>query len=90
MKNMEMPQKPNNQGQFEINFNKPEQVEQVDSRGRNKKEIMKQCRLADESLLSFDSETKKWKIDNMPAEQWQRKMNKLYRKSPADFEKGQW
>ena len=87
MKNIEMPQKPDNQGQFEINFNQPEQV---DSRGRNKKEIMKQYGLANESLLSFDSETRKWKIDNMPAEQWKRKMDKLYGKSSADFEKGQW
>ena len=87
MKNMEMPQKPNNQGQFEINFNQPEQV---DSRGKNKEEIMKQYGLANESLLSFDSETKKWKIDNIPAEQWKRKMDKLYGKSSSDFEKGQW
>ncbi|MEK7572452.1 MAG: hypothetical protein AAB493_01185 [Patescibacteria group bacterium] len=85
MKNMEMPQKPKNQDQFEINFNQPEQV---DLRGRNKKEIMKQCGLANESLLSFNSESKKWEIEHMPAEKWKKKMDKLYEKTPDDFIKG--
>jgi hypothetical protein len=87
MKNMEMPQNQKNQGQFEINFNQPEQV---DSKGRNKKEIMKQYKLANESLLSFDSVSREWKIENMSPLKWKNKMDNLYKESPDDFTKGQW